>query len=409
MPLLLVLAPLSLAAQNPVLLDIVLVEKRDSAGIAIVESKLSGSPPRARLTVDSAAILTLAVAPTDTGVDAGAARFTRIGGARVMRSGAIVVGDDAAARLHFFSRYGVPGRTAGGPSDSVGNLTSVRILDLRGDTVVVCCSPGVALFSSSGNFLIASAPFRGEMLGYVPNGRYLVRRTSSETFAYQGQKGVVKTLLMDTLFLADTRGNVGARIAVLPSRIHVSVFNPDPNPLGLPITYIESPFEPESHYVTTRSGFVYTDGRTVEVRTYAATGRLTRIARLQLAPPDLTPQLVQSYRQTVLRKYTVIETRRYIEWVLGQYVTPETLPMVRALRVGSDGRVWMREHAFPAKATATWHVFSTDGSYEGTVSMPASWRVHQIDADVMLVSEQLPNGSAMVSLHQVSAAAGSRR
>jgi hypothetical protein len=375
------------------------LEKRDSAGVTIFENTLAspGTFPLAQLSVDTAAVLRIGA---DSGGDS-TSFVHRLAGARVLRSGAIVTGDDFDGRLRFYSRYGALTAFAGGPDSGSGRITSIRGLDARGDTLVVATTGGVALFNSSGKFLTISLPFRGELLGVVPSGRYLVRRTTNETSAFQGQKGVSKTLLMDTLFFADSRGTLAARAAVLPSRIHVNVFNPDPNPLGLTITYLESPFEPESRYATARTGFYYTDSRRLEVRLHSTTGRLTRILRVAVPVTPITSAMVDAWRSAILRKYTVDETRRYIEWILGQYPMPETLPWVRGMKVAGDGKIWLREHSFPAGDVSVWHIFHPDGAYEGIVRIPSRWTVHQIENEFLLASETTPAGNQVVSLHNI--------
>jgi hypothetical protein len=116
---------------------------------------------------------------------------------------------------------------------------------------------------------------------------------------------------------------------------------------------------------------------------------------------QLTPALADSYRQAILRKYSNVDTRRYIEWVLGQYQLPQTIPAVRGLEISPDGRMWIREHAFPIPQQATWHVFAPDGAYEGEVQLPSRWKVHQVGADFVLVSEPVSAGNSVVSLHRL--------
>jgi hypothetical protein len=226
------------------------IVRRDSGGIAIVESS-AAAPTNAPVSIDTMPFLRVGV-PISTADTTNIIR--RIGDARVLRSGVVVVGDDHDGTLRFYTRYGSFDTVAGVRGTGQGELRSVRLLDSRGDTLVACCAPGIALYSAAGKFLVATPPFREEFLGVMQNGRYLVRRTTSETAAFQGQKGVVKSLLMDTLFTADVRGTFSARLVGLASRIHVGVFNPDPNPLGLTVTYIESPFEPESYYAIAGCG-----------------------------------------------------------------------------------------------------------------------------------------------------------
>jgi hypothetical protein len=274
-------------------------------------------------------------------------------------------------------------------------------LHVVNDTVVVEAASGVLRFNRDGQFISTTPPVRARLLGPLPLSRYFLRRTTSETHSYQGQKGVEKALLNDSLHIMDARGTPGPRIAVLPSRVHVNVYNPDPNPLGLTITYLESPFEPEAKYAVARGGFYYCDGRRFEIRLHSTSGRLTRIIRL--ATPDLlvTSVMADTWRQTILRKYTVPETRRYIEWVLGQYQLPPAFPMVKAMVLAADGRIWLRENAFPAAASASWHVFHPDGAYQGVVRLPSAWTVHQIENEFVLVSVATPDGAALVQVHPV--------
>ncbi len=372
--------------------------KRDSARVTIFETPAPATPLRAPFTVDTAAVLRLGAAIA--GADS-ASVVRQAVDATVLRSGTIVIADNFDSHLRFFSRYGAFAAAVGGRGSDSGRFLALKSVDARGDTLVACCSPGVSLFNAAGKFLSATPPFRGEYLGVMQNGRYLVRGTTSETAAFQGQKGVVKSLLLDTLFLVDSRGTFSGRIAVLPSKIHIGVFNPDQNPLGVSITYLETPFEPESYYAPARTGFYYTDGRSIEARLYSPTGQLLRIVRLNTPVPPLTPAVADQFKQAVLRKYTVVETRRYIEWVLSQYTVPQSMPQVRALRVAADGRIWLRQHAFPATATATWHIFSGEGAYEGVVLLPARWKVLQVEAEFIVVSQTDADGNNVVSVHGI--------
>jgi hypothetical protein len=114
--------------------------------------------------------------------------------------------------------------------------------------------------------------------------------------------------------------------------------------------------------------------------------------------------MAEFYRSAVLAKYPVDATRGYIDWVLTQYTSPTTLPHVRALKLAADGRLWLREHVFPPAATARWHILHPDGAYEGSVELPASWTVHQIENGFLLVSQPSPTGEKIVSLHNISPA-----
>jgi hypothetical protein len=350
--------------------------------------------------VDTAAAVRMGVV---SGRDDTASMLVRVADAKVLRSGTIVVADDYRGELRFYTRYGVFAKSVRDHSNGAGSYAFVRALHTRGDTLVVGTSTGVTLVSATGAFLSATPPMRGDLLGVLQTGRYLIRRTSDETSAFQGQKGVVKSLLQDTLFFVDPRGVAGGRVAVLPSRIHVSLFNPDPNPLVFPITFMESPFEPESYYAVARTGFYFTDGQNMEVRLYSTAGRITRIIRLEVASPVLLPAMIDTWHAAVLRKYPVVDTRRYVEWALGQYPAPRRVPHIRALKLAADGRIWVREHEYPASDMARWRVFSAEGVYEGVVQLPSRWTVHQIENDFILASEAAAGGERIVSLYNLRA------
>lgn len=128
-------------------------------------------------------------------------------------------------------------------------------------------------------------------------------------------------------------------------------------------------------------GVAITAGTAYEVEVFDPAGSLSRIVRLDEAPPARTDEHLEAHvrgsgNPTLQDEASVRQmVARYEEMPL-----PETLPAYVDLRMADTGDIWARRYSERGAATFRWDVFGADGHYRGRVEVPASFSIEEVGA-----------------------------
>jgi hypothetical protein len=205
--------------------------------------------------------------------------------------------------------------------------------------------------------------------------------------------------------LKDSLFHVGSEsrklIAILPSRHEVNLLDPNDNPLGFNQTFIDYPFLNAARRVATGQGIVYTPGDEFRLDWLGADGRLALSSRIRKRAGRVVPSMIAHYQRAMLGQYPKPGDEAYIRWLLGELPRPETHPFVDALFVTDNGAVWAREFAYPQPERRLWRIFASNGSYDGTISIPASWGLRQVTDGLLLISRTESSGHPVVELYRL--------
>jgi hypothetical protein len=148
------------------------------------------------------------------------------------------------------------------------------------------------------------------------------------------------------------------------------------------------PFEIAVPYTTRPSaavgvqGFFVTGGDTPDVRAFDNSGRLVRIFRLIEAPRPVTPEDVAGAIDARVAQFTTArsEARRVFE----RMDIPSHWPTFQSVRVDRLGWIWAELFRPPHHLTPQWMVFDSSGVARGVIDFPPGLEVHDIGPDYVL-------------------------
>jgi len=346
--------------------------RRDSAGIAIVESSRAAWDSTDAWTVDTTPKLSIGVVEGDS-----AYMLNRVAGATRLPDGRVVIGDGGSSQLRFFDSTGAFIEAVGRKGQGPGEFQYLRGLERCGADSVFAFDLNwqMKVFTSAGKLGrelevrepgSTTPPYR---LACSPAGVLVIslwgERTRAPTIGFY--RSMSKVLVLD----AEGRetANLGEHLA---SERIVTQTGSGPHPFGRQTSSAAG------------ENMVYLgDGERFEIRRYSRDGKLERIQR---APPeDLTigPSVLEPYRAAELAAATE-RNRATIERRLAEMPMPEGLPAFTRLRVDVDGNLWAQRVRPSGGVRERWGVFSEDGSFLGHVELPNRFALLEIGDDYVL-------------------------
>jgi hypothetical protein len=355
------------------------VQRRDSAGIAIIETP--GSAARAPIgwTIGQEPELQLGSAAGQE-----SEYFYQIdgryrGGITGFPDGRIVVVNAGSGELLFFGRDGRFLNRLGIKGDGPGEFGRPPILVpyASNDSLLICDVQNrrCTLFSSDGQMHRSFMPDRpGVMVGRV--------RGASES-------GIVVTAPLYAAPMAEGHHSwpTAVRwISVESGRAdNVAQFNTHSyfvKDLGGIRFEIPVPFTTRPSATVGDQGFVVTGGDTPDVRAFDNSGRLIRLFRLIEAPRPVTAEDVEGAIDSLVAQFTTArsEARRVYE----RMDIPTRWPAFQSVRVDRLGWIWAELFRPPHHLTPRWMVFDSSGVARGVVDLPPGLEIHDIGPDYVL-------------------------
>lgn len=345
---------------------------RDSAGVTIVENRLSDGPALAWFDDDT---LMLEVGRAEGN---GADVFVQIRHVIRLRTGELVVADAGAREIRVFDAEGRHRFTVGGQGEGPGEFANLwSIAQVRGDSIAAVDTRlgRVSIFSSAGGFGRSypiprlpggSAP---NVLGFLGTGEMVI---SAAATASTGRQSTV------LLYTADPQGIIANRLGEYRDRELGS------NGLGLA-------FGGAAAFGVGDSVIWYAHTSAFDIHAVDPQGVPVRIVRLDRSPPAVTEAEVAEAKASVeesLRRQGV-SGPAVARILTTEYATRHAL-MARIL-LDDSGQLWISRYmntlvAEPSVATQrdTWDVFDADGGLRGHVVLPVGFRLTQISGDRIL-------------------------
>ena len=341
---------------------------RDSAGVRIVENLAPSIEPTWRLSdLPSLSIGTLdGLAPYS---------FNQVSSVMRLGDGRLLVAQEA--ELRYFDAEGRHLHTAGGAGQGPGEFGRIRSVRPCGAGLIATdlLVLRVSLLDMEGGFIRAvDAP--EPVAGALPD---VVRCLDGEPVysVWTRGSGERATVSRDPLSLVRfVGGGAHDTLAVVPG---LERFD------GL-----TRPFGRTTVYALEDTVLHLADTGECEIRSYDLDGELRRIVRCAAEGGRVTDADVAAIRE----QYTAGVPPRMLETEilprLNAVPFPETKPTVADLRADAVGRLWLRPFDQPSDDPATrdgptsWWIFDTDGSYLGTIAMPAGLTIHHIGANEIL-------------------------
>jgi len=117
---------------------------------------------------------------------------------------------------------------------------------------------------------------------------------------------------------------------------------------------------------------------------YSLEGELLREYRRPAESPDVTPEMIEALKEAELARVQGPEAQNWRAQVNRKYAEGpglETLPAYERFLVASDGTILVQGYHALVDETITWSLFDPAGPFLGTLEVPATFRVTQVEAD----------------------------
>ena len=382
---------------------------RDSAGVAIVESREAAWRQGEELVLSAEPLLAI-------GEEGGAPEheFGDIADATRLSDGRLAVFDRMAGELRVFGADGKLVLRTGGKGSGPGEYQfvmwmhrlpgdSLMLMDVMAQRLTVLARDGTV--GRSVNLAQAAPPPREveggdrqarvrmlgmgryDIIGPFADGALLARARGAPAVGGPGggisRDSATYVRLNPDGTLRDTLGTfVGDEQQVVSSGAgeHVSVM------VGPP------PFGKTAQLALAGDGFWFGSGDRYELRWLSADGRLTRLLRRPVEPLPVTQADIDALKQRELESAASgtsnahFDMRRMVEQKWEKAVTPPAMPAHGQLVLDGAERLWVRETQPPSAGTSpsTWTVFDEEGRMLGAVRVPAGLRVVEIGDDWLL-------------------------
>lgn len=359
---------------------------RDSAGITLVENA-APAQPAAALATDPVLSIGVVDGPLEY-------QFYNVAGAARLGDGRIVVAEGPSGRLRWFDSDGTLVHAAGGQGRGPGEFRYIAALvAMPGDSIAVWDAPlgPVSVFGPAGDFVRTDPIDRARITALLgpdhftegvqplPDGSLVLSVYESERGTTRPAGEVFRPYLAfhrvhRGLARVDTLGEFGG----LPQML-VDVGSDRPAPAVLP-------FPTHARLAAGGSPLrIYAgNGETFQVHAFDADGRLERIVRANV-PAHIVSDDDLAAAQADLRAFGERTGRMpEVERILAALPPQPQLPAYDALAASDVGDLWVRAWPAPTADSATWLVFSPDGTWRMSVTLPRRFTVHHIRGDRIL-------------------------
>lgn len=358
----------------------------DSAGIEIVQNvaPIEGTPA-----------ITMSEALVSIGGAEGpeAELLSRVGGATRLPNGGIALSDNGSASVRLYDRPGNLvwsfGRRGEGPSEFTGVLGPWQV---GTDEVRLAAYDGrgqrLTTLTSDGEFL-AVRPLRPFSANPPRVAGVLDDLTVVQTErAWTSEPGEFSAVTAHVVVFSP------------PDWSRDTIYSASTNRRGFVTTesgreVMMGPiFEPHFSADADDSLIVVTDCKTAEYREIGSDGRVTRIVRWPAGDRRVSDEEIALYREE-MRQGLSPDLRRAADERLAASPVRDVFPacdlphplLGGALRVGTDGDVWVRRYIRPSDAEHTWLRFG-DGVLRGVLYLDPSMAVQEFGGDYMIVVER---------------------
>jgi hypothetical protein len=323
----------------------------------------------------------------------------------------VVVADEGALELRFFSATGAPVRSAGRPGREPGTFQRLQLIGpFAGDSLLVHDGGAqrFSVFAPGGDFVRSFAVPRdlvvgSSVIGVLTDGSPVLRRPwplSAPTTPLFYRRGV-------RLDVVTRDGRVGPTVGEFPGTESSNLTVSGGGYTGaLGVAFARSAF----HFAAGDRIAVGTNDA-FSVRLYGADNQLLRIVRQEGGNKELEPGEIDRFVERVLASYAQTDAaRQRIETGLQQMPRHTALPAFAAVRVDRVGNLWVETYARPEAPAGDWQVFDRDGvlltrirmpSLAGVASGPVYFTILDIGSDYLLAQVQDQQQVERVVLYRI--------
>ena len=313
--------------------------------------------------------------------------------ASVARDGAgnLVVADSRAGEIRVFDAQGRHLRTFGGMGEGPGEFQflSGAWPVPNGIVAVDREQQRITRFGSEGS-LIATARFTaiGEMAAFTTMGMAGSGMVLNQV-RDMGMSSLEESALEDA---AEALEDDGASVLFLRHRLDGELVDTLARRPGekmlmktsgsgdmMSVDLLRVPFSRSPTAVGSPRGVAVTGGGAYEVALFGAAGELSRIARLDEAPPLRTVEHIEAHVRGSGNPF--LQDDASIRAMVEMYQDmplPDRLPGYTELLFADTGELWARRYIPAGGETAHWDVFGADGHHLGRVEVSTSFQIEEV-------------------------------
>jgi hypothetical protein len=308
---------------------------------------------------------------------------------RRLGNGSIVIANAGTNELLFFDSTGAFSHKAGGQGEGPGEFSMlVWISRFRADSLVAMDlrARRLSYLDEAGQFSRSvrlepnpgvSAPV---VVGIFHDGSLLVRQGLLDAGA-EGPTRVERP--NEVLYRYEPNGQSatalssfpGREVTISPSTLGGGGYDKNARDFGCATAVTGGA---QRYYVA--------DNATYEIRAYDPDGGLSLLIRKQYVPVPVTDEDVRLLRDARLERISDPELQRAIRRGYTREPPPrKTRPAFgAAIRLDTEGNLWVPEYSDPGEQARAWSVFSESGEFLGVVDMPDGFTPHDIGFDYLL-------------------------
>lgn len=369
---------------------------RDSAGVTIVDNSALSSVPEC--VVGEVPVTSIGTLEGDD-----AYRLHRVFGATRLSDGRVALVNQGTQELRYYDSSGVFIESVGRAGEGPGEFRrAFYIWSQRGDTVFVGDYRPFQfhVFGPQGEFQRTVRPNPDyinppDKIGVFADGRSLL---GEQTRPYES----LDTFQMShqAIVLLRRDGTVQDTVDVLPNGRWGQVDRSENALLLFPL------FESFAHVEAHGSLAVMGNGSTPEVRVYRLGEHLVldRIVRWLAPGRAVTAENVAAAHNELRRGYSTLDVET-MKGLIAPRISDKrpiakVFPAFGDLKLGRDGRVWVREYSRPDSSGQKWFGFDRDGRAECVVQSKVD-QVYEFGSDYVLSLNRDSLGVERVQLHKL--------
>lgn len=334
-------------------------------------------------------------------------QFTQVRGAVRLSDGRIVVGDWGSKEARYFDASGRHLLTVGGAGEGPGEVRFLYAVDrIHSDTLVVGGWPigSRYWFDEGGDFVRNQSlgPWFPGMLGRtLPDGSLLL-----DTFEFGSYGNALETWAANGPDEDFRPAGIVERVSV--DGAHVDTIAPILGELHhktgeLPLSFAMHalPHTPVGLVAWSASRIFVGHTERPEVRVHSYDGALQTIIRWTAEPVPVRPVDHRAFEDGLmagLRRPDLAP--RFRRW-LSEISYPELKPTFAAMISDESGHLWVRPSAPGDASAVSWTVYGPTGVAEATVSVPAHYRLLDVDDTHLLATWKDELDVEYVSSHRV--------
>lgn len=349
---------------------------RDSSGVQIVSNPSSVTADSTCPMVESAPAFTIGGPDAEGPYDVG-----RVGGARQLRDGTIIVLNGATAELRFFDATGHYLRSAGRKGSGPGEFQSpYQLLWYGRDTLMVqdFGTARITLLGTDGSprrDIPLQRTMAAMLIGRLADGTLLF---STSAFVRPGEGTSGRQRSPMRLVRASTDGAVLDTIGAFPGSENLTVISERSASVG-PATFGRS-----TVYALMDSLLYLGDNDAYRVQVLAGGRQLVRIIERAQRPVPVTMAMVDSMKARQERAASSPQWREIQAQMWALDKMPATLPAYRNIAVDADGWLWVRPYSVEDVGNLSWDVFDATGRLRCVVPLPANLAAREVGHDHFL-------------------------